>query len=426
MTLSSNHVLFLGSARFMQRAFASRQNVFTSLIAPDERPADRAHLVYRRAITPSDVREAAKVIHGLHPVTHLACFDDRFQSLAAEIAELLHLPFHAPSTVAAVQHKGSMRAVLHGAGLDDTPYRSVHTEMELRQFAASVGYPLILKPADGLGSEGVGVIQHEESLAKHWRRTRLAAPGELLAEKFLQGEEFSVEGFTYCGKHTLLAITRKHTDPVNTLEVSHQLPAELPHRTSDSIRTFVERVLTALNIQYGPTHTEIIVTPHGPRLVETHLRLGGGFIPELIQDIGGPDLFELTARQVFGRLDAEDVAQLRAFEGQCHELYAAVYFRYALVGHATPSVVGRFRGLEHLETVQARPGVKAAGALVSPGSTVQAAQSTKDRLAYCRAVAPSAELAYQRAANAANALGVLIELHGTTVDEQEATPEVAL
>ena len=48
------------------------------------------------------------------------------------------------------------------------------------------------------------------------------------------------------------------------------------------------------------SHTEVIVTAEGPRIVGTHVRLGGDSIPELIQLVSGVDLEELWIRQTLG------------------------------------------------------------------------------------------------------------------------------
>ena len=50
----------------------------------------------------------------------------------------------------------------------------------------------------------------------------------------------------------------------------------------------------------GPTHTEIVLTESGPRLIETHLRFGGDSIWDLVTDATGVDLVKNQWRQMIG------------------------------------------------------------------------------------------------------------------------------
>ena len=55
------------------------------------------------------------------------------------------------------------------------------------------------------------------------------------------------------------------------------------------------KVLDALGFRYGPFHTELMLTPKGPRLIETAARPMGGFFPnDLMRQIFGFDHAALT------------------------------------------------------------------------------------------------------------------------------------
>ncbi|MFJ5637943.1 hypothetical protein ACIQF5_35660 [Streptomyces goshikiensis] len=58
--------------------------------------------------------------------------------------------------------------------------------------------------------------------------------------------------------------------------------------------------LDALGIEFGPTHTEVILTSRGPRIIETHLRTGGDELWNMVTDATGVDLIESQLRQVLG------------------------------------------------------------------------------------------------------------------------------
>ena len=49
------------------------------------------------------------------------------------------------------------------------------------------------------------------------------------------------------------------------------------YETEKSLLSYTVKVLDALGFRYGPSHTELMLTPKGPRLIETAARPMGGF-----------------------------------------------------------------------------------------------------------------------------------------------------
>jgi len=53
-------------------------------------------------------------------------------------------------------------------------------------------------------------------------------------------------------------------------------------------------------VEFGATHTEIILGKAGPSVIETHIRMGGDEIPALAFDATGVDLADCLVRQTLG------------------------------------------------------------------------------------------------------------------------------
>jgi hypothetical protein len=119
----------------------------------------------------------------------------------------------------------------------------------------------------------------------------------VLAERFHEGPQYSVEAFSQAAEHAVVAITRKYSDRESMVELGHVLPAPLNDDTQATIRDYVVRMLDALGVEFGPTNTEIVLAADGPRIIETHLRVGGDDIFDLVKDATGVDLVDLQVRQ---------------------------------------------------------------------------------------------------------------------------------
>ena len=170
-------------------------------------------------------------------------------------------------------------------------------------FAAEHGLPLIVKPNGGTASVGVSVARTKADLDACFtravaERNAFSSRG-VLAERFFEGPQFSVEGFSEDGEHVFVAITRKYSDPITLAELGHVLPAPLSPADSILIQCCARDVLDALGVRFGPTHTEVVLTREGPRVIETHLRMGSDMCP-VVPVVTGVDLIEMQIRQTMG------------------------------------------------------------------------------------------------------------------------------
>ena len=103
---------------------------------------------------------------------------------------------------------------------------------------AGLRFPIIIKPADRYGSRGIMKL---ESLCGSENAIKLAKEqsfaDEAVAEEFVEGKEYSVEGISYHGIHHILTVTEKFTtEAPNFIETGHLQPAALPDDITDKIR----------------------------------------------------------------------------------------------------------------------------------------------------------------------------------------------
>lgn len=250
--------------------------------------------------------DAAALIHAADPVTRIATLGERDQDRAAAVGVALGLPTHAPDTVAAVHDKATMRRVLAAAGVERVRSHTVDNAEELARWVAENPGTWIVKPLDGSGSAGVGVLSDPQDAVERYERcvgsthTGRVGAARVLVEEFLTGREISVESFSEQGEHVVVAVTRKFIDPAAFVELGHVIPAELDADTTEAVRRHTARVLSALGVRDGPCHTELVLTSDGPRTIETHLRLAGDEIPYLAKDATGVDLVGLVVAQTLG------------------------------------------------------------------------------------------------------------------------------
>jgi biotin carboxylase len=343
--------------------------------------------------TDDDWLQAARWLHDGLPIDRVAVFGDSDQDRWALLAARLGLPGPDPETVEAVRDKAAMRRRLAAAGVCDVPAAVAPDAEAVRAFGTEHGYPLVCKPASGSASRGIARVGSAADAAAAWDRASGVELGSVLVEPFLAGPEYSVEAVSEAGEHLIVAVTQKHKDDRHFVELGHVVPAPLEPGERARVGRAVREALTALGVRDAVTHTEVIAGGDRVRIVETHLRVGGDGIGDLVRAACDVDLTDCQARLALGRPVLEGV---RAALARPPRRSAACWFGYS----DAAGIVSCVTGIDQARQVA---GVRAVEMLTAVGREVCPLTSSFDRTVVARAVAPGAAgaLAAARAAVAA-------------------------
>lgn len=400
----SEHVLVVGSGRDLPaRIRDTEPGTQTSVICRLEFVAKLRELTrHTRVIAvrhdaPDEEWVAlAGAAHALHPFTRIATFGETDQDRCAVIGQALGIATYSPRTVELVHDKQAMRVRLRETGVDTTTSAVVADVDDLRAYVGEHGFPCVVKPVAGSGSAGIAVVRNAGELATAFERAAsrfddLPYAG-VLVEQFLDGPQFSVEAMSELGEHQVVAVTRKFSDPSTFVELGHVSPAPLTPDQKTAIDGYVERVLVALGVEFGATHTEIVLTASGPRVIETHVRMGGDEIPALALDATGVDLADCVVRQTVGEKVLPEIRARLADggTGRC----SAIWFAAAPASGVLEDVGG-------LDRARATAGVTEVRLLAAPGDPIGPLESSESRVAYVRATGPTADAAVTTARKAA-------------------------
>ncbi|MER7460031.1 ATP-grasp domain-containing protein [Micromonospora sp. NPDC126480] len=351
--------------------------------------------------------ELVRQIHRVDPFDAVACVAEPLTMLASRVAAGLDLPgVPRPEVTERIVDKEAMRVRLVATGLEEVRGRTVDSADELAAVvrAGAPGSAWIVKPVAGAGSLGVSQVTadsdfaaafersaHQESVI-HPDRERL----RVLVEPFLFGPQFSVEAVTENGVTSILAITKKFSDPDTLVELGHVVPAPLAEEDSEAIRNHVVKVLDALGVSDSVTHTEIVLTADGPRILETHTRAGGDDIGEMASIVSGVNLSAAAVELVLG-----ESVQDRLASAKPSGTYEAIWFV------ASPEA-GTFAGLDGVRAAQALDSSIQVTELVEVGDQVEPLTNSDSRVAQVRASAASADQAVALAKEAAATLTLSI------------------
>ncbi|GGM15153.1 MULTISPECIES: ATP-grasp domain-containing protein [Micromonospora] len=236
--------------------------------------------------------EVLAPLHRARPFDRVLCTTDLGTVPAAEVAEALGVP-HTPVRAArTVKNKAAVRRLLAEQGIDPVRARLVRGGRDAAEFASLLAGRVVLKPVDGSGSADVHIVDGAAEAELAWKAMAAAGYREAVAEEYLTGPLATVEAFSVDGRHLTLGLTDETIND-HLVEVGITAPPRVVGPHEAAMRELTVRLLDAIGVTDGPSHTEYVITEAGPRLMETHNRMAGLGIPEVVRRAYGIDVNRL-------------------------------------------------------------------------------------------------------------------------------------
>jgi biotin carboxylase len=316
----------------------------------------------------------------------IVTFSESQLNRTAALADRRGLPFLSLHAAAAVTDKYTQRRILAEAGVQHTECHIVRNFSELDPALNAVGFPAVLKPRRGAASARTCTVHSLEEARARWRAfTDLAAGGstaEFVVEQLLPGDPsaagqgwadyVSVESVTSHGDIRHVEVTGKFPLAPPLRETGYVVPSTLSEARREQVLTLTTAALTALGVWHGITHTEVKLTPSGPRIIEVNGRLGG-YVADLVRRSRGFDLVRAALTVALGRPYSPPTTAYRRHA-----------FQYFLNPPMEAVALRRLDGIDELGDV---PGIHLVEVFAQPGSALDWRQGT---LAYLGIVHGSA------------------------------------
>jgi len=302
----------------------------------------------------------------------------------AFLGESLSLPSPTLTTAQTTTNKGRLRHRLLDE-VEQPSFSVCSTLTEVREAAAEIGFPAIVKPVDNRGAFGVSrVSDHSELREAYLAALANSHAREVIVEEFIDGTPITVEGYYFDGAHQTLLVGSKDTR-LGNLEPNREIyyPARISDDQSAGVKKMNNSIAAAVGGSYGATHAEYIVTENNILPIEFHNRGGGIHISaKVVPALTG---FDVSTQLL---ADACEVGFSQEFEtGDCDE---------SIVIHPLELPTGHIKQLHGRAKVTQRPDVltfqpyfelgdqltavespvDSHGVLITRGETIEAAKSS--------------------------------------------------
>lgn len=220
--------------------------------------------------------------------------------MAARLGAAIGKKCLSDQAVALVRNKFNFRSRLTDVGLSSIGFSLISPAQQI-QIPVNFNFPAVVKPVDMAGSINVCKVHNQEELTRVVEDFYAQQPndvgfttcGQLIIEEYIPGKEYSIEGVVRRdGSVTLASITEKllGAEPY-FVEIGHVVGQHYADDFRSMMNNYALAVIEATQLNIGPFHLELRVTPSGiPVAVEMAARLPGDNIVALIKSSSGVDL----------------------------------------------------------------------------------------------------------------------------------------
>ncbi|AMO50048.1 Biotin carboxylase [Kosakonia oryzendophytica] len=328
-----------------------------------------------------DIRDADSIYQAIYSspykrIDAMISATDYAMATTAEAAQRLNIPCISHETATLARNKDLARIRYSERGVPSAQFKIVHRLGEAEDAAATIGYPVVLKPTNTASSQNVFFINDRQQLRDAFKVLEnfttsymgFSVRKEYLVEEYLEGPEFSVEIFLTHGEVVFAEVTEKVTSPLPYfVEMFHIFPTSVLEDKKPQMIEVARQALEAIGFTNGPAHVEVKYTQTGPRIVEVNGRPGGDNITSDL--IPGAYHLNIFRQAVFNALKLPvDFTVEKPMS--------------CAVGYICADRDGVLASIENLASVQHDHAVLRSAISVRPGDNVVVPKSSDDRLGY--------------------------------------------
>ena len=283
---------------FVEPSFPYNQREFVralhatgaNVIGIGERPAESLgaelrgwlgdYLQVHSVVHEPSLLQAVKAVQSKLWVDRLEATVEAHIMAAANVREATGIPGTSPATAWLCRDKPAMKEALRRAGIPCAQSTRARSPQDARDFAASVGFPLIIKPPAGAGASGTWRVDTQDSLEHVIHECGLADGRAIAIEEFVEGHEGFLDTLAIRGEVVHEFITHYYPNVLEAMRERWISPQMVTTNRIDSpgyaeVREMARDVIRILNIGTSATHMEWFAGPKGLRFSEVGCRPPG-------------------------------------------------------------------------------------------------------------------------------------------------------
>lgn len=239
----------------------------------------------------------------------------------AYVAEKLGCHTIGEEMAALFTNKFKMRKFCQEKGFAIPEYRLCYTIEDAKEFLRDLKKTIVIKPLDSQSSRGVFTIHTEEELEQYFPISESYSNqgNGVLAERYIVGTEFTIDGIMNKGIHHSLAISQKSHFDYNP-NIASKLFFSYDNEKFDyeQLRRQNNQLVESTGLKFGLTHGEYKYENGKFYLIEIAARGGGTRIAsDIVPFLSGVDTYDLLVKNALGESEEVDYSVIGKNKKRC-------------------------------------------------------------------------------------------------------------
>lgn len=204
-----------------------------------------------------------------------------------------------------IKYKSKMKAVYKAAKVKTARYHLLDTLEDCRAFIAKVGYPVVVKPDNGVGASDTWKLTSDGELQHFWE---MKSDKQYIMEEFVPGHVETFDGITD-GEGNILFCTGQvmAKNPMEMLHGSGENISYTQNVQATDLYEIGQRVVKAFDTRWRFFHFEFFrldenrkgLGKKGDVLgLEVNMRAPGGYIPDKMNYAYNVDVYQIWAESL--------------------------------------------------------------------------------------------------------------------------------
>ena len=229
----------------------------------------------------------------------------------AYVAEEMGYPAIRSRMAELFTNKYKMREFCKKEGFHCPEHKLCTNVEEAVEFFKEIGKKIVIKPLDSQSSRGVYTISSLEELKEKFPLSQsFSSDGNgVLAERYIIGKEFTIDGMAYNGVHHSLAVSEKAHFPYNK-NIASELRFSYSNENYDyeELRKNHDQLINRTGLSFGLTHAEYKYEDGKYFLIEMAARGGGTNIAsDIVPYMSGIDTYKMLIDHAMGKDFNEEI-----------------------------------------------------------------------------------------------------------------------
>jgi carbamoyl-phosphate synthase large subunit len=263
-------------------------------------------------------------------------------SVGGQIANNLALPLArakyrilgtAAQQIDNAEDRQKFSSMLNLLGIDQPAWQEVTNLKAAKQFASTVGYPLLIRPSYVLSGGAMNVVRAEEELKQYLREAARLSPDHpvVISQFILNAKELEIDGVAQNGKLVIYAISEHienagiHSGDATVVYPAQRLYIETVRRA----KQITKQVVGQLEIT-GPFNIQFIAKDNELKVIECNVRASRSF--PFVSKVSGYNFIAIATQAMLG---IENTAAYQTLELD-HVAVKAPQFSYNRLKGADP------------------------------------------------------------------------------------------